>query len=123
MKSVEEQLKIMKNGTWQMVGEEELVKKLERSVRENRPLTIKFGMDPSAPDLHLGHAVPLRKMKQFQDLGHRIVIIIGDFTGKIGDPTGNSKTATNEGTGTSQCKDIHRSIISYLRCQENRSTV
>lgn len=92
MKSVEEQLKIMKNGTWQMVGEEELVKKLERSVRENRPLTIKFGMDPSAPDLHLGHAVPLRKMKQFQDLGHRIVIIIGDFTGKIGDPTGNSKT-------------------------------
>ena len=92
MKSVEEQLKIMKNGTWQMVGEEELVKKLERSVRENRPLTIKFGMDPSAPDLHLGHAVPLRKMKQFQDLGHRIVIIIGDFTGKIGDPTGKSKT-------------------------------
>lgn len=92
MKSVEEQLKIMKKGVEQLVGEEELVKKLKRSVEENKPLNIKCGLDPSAPDIHLGHAVLLRKMKQMQDLGHHIVIIIGDFTGKIGDPTGKTKT-------------------------------
>lgn len=74
-----------------MVGEEELAVKVEESIRTGKPLTIKFGMDPSAPDIHLGHAVVLRKLKQLQDLGHTIVIIIGDFTAKIGDPTGKSK--------------------------------
>lgn len=92
MKSVEEQLKIMKKGVEQFIGEEELKLKLERCVKEDRPLVIKFGLDPSAPDIHLGHAVALRKLKQLQDLGHKVVIIIGDFTGKIGDPTGKSKT-------------------------------
>jgi len=92
MKSVEEQLKIMKKGVDTLIGEEELKAKLERSIRENQPLTIKLGLDPSAPDIHLGHAVVLRKIKQMQDLGHKAVIIIGDFTGKIGDPTGKSKT-------------------------------
>ena len=88
---VKHQLRIIKQGAVQVVGEEELATKLERSIQTGKPLTIKFGMDPSAPDLHLGHAVVLRKLKQLQDLGHTIVIIIGDFTAKIGDPTGKSK--------------------------------
>ena len=91
MKSVQEQLKIIKRGTLDIINEEELVKKLERSIEENRPLKIKLGLDPSAPDIHLGHTVILRKLKQLQELGHEIIIIIGDFTGKIGDPTGKSR--------------------------------
>lgn len=92
MLSAEEQLKIMKKGVLEMLREEELLEKLEESVIYNRPLTIKLGLDPSAPDIHLGHTVVLRKIRQMQDLGHRAVIIIGDFTGRIGDPTGKSKT-------------------------------
>ncbi|WP_455542809.1 tyrosine--tRNA ligase [Intestinibacter sp.] len=91
MKSLEEQLRIIKKGTLDIINEEELIKKLEKSIRENKPLKIKLGLDPSAPDIHLGHTVILRKLKQLQDLGHEIIIIIGDFTGKIGDPTGKSK--------------------------------
>ena len=91
MKSLEEQLKIIKKGTLDIINEEELVKKLEKSIKENKPLKIKLGLDPSAPDIHLGHTVVLRKLKQLQDLGHEIIIIIGDFTGKIGDPTGKSR--------------------------------
>ena len=91
MKSVEEQLKIIKKGTLDINNEEELIKKLEKSINNNKPLKIKLGLDPSAPDIHLGHTVILRKLKQLQDLGHEIIIIIGDFTGKIGDPTGKSK--------------------------------
>lgn len=91
MKSLEEQLKIIKKGTLDIINEEELVKKLEKSIKTNTPLKIKLGLDPSAPDIHLGHTVVLRKLKQLQDLGHEIIIIIGDFTGKIGDPTGKSK--------------------------------
>lgn len=86
-----EQLKLIEKGTLQIVGRDELFRKLERSCQTGTPLTVKFGMDPSAPDLHLGHTVPLRKLKQMQDLGHRIVIVIGDFTGRIGDPTGTIK--------------------------------
>lgn len=92
MKTVEEQLRIMKKGVDQLIGEEELKQKLERSIEQQKPLIIKLGLDPSAPDIHLGHAVVLRKIKQMQDLGHTAVIIIGDFTGKIGDPSGKSKT-------------------------------
>jgi tyrosyl-tRNA synthetase len=87
----EEQLKIILKGVHTLVNEEELLLKLKRSFENNVPLTIKLGLDPSAPDIHLGHAVVLRKIKQMQDLGHRAVIVIGDFTGKIGDPTGKSK--------------------------------
>lgn len=90
-KSVEEQVKIITKGVDTIVSVENLKEKLIKSERENRPLTIKLGLDPSAPDIHLGHAVVLRKIKQMQDLGHHAVIIIGDFTGKIGDPTGKSK--------------------------------
>lgn len=92
MLSAKEQLKIMKKGVQEIIQEEMLLEKIESSIRENRPLIIKLGLDPSAPDIHLGHTVVLRKIKQMQDLGHRAVIIIGDFTGKIGDPTGKSKT-------------------------------
>lgn len=99
MFSVEEQIKIIKKGAAELIHEDELRNKLEKAANEKRPLIIKLGLDPSAPDIHLGHAVVLRKIKQMQDLGHRAVIIIGDFTGKIGDPTGKSKTRkplTNE---------------------------
>jgi tyrosyl-tRNA synthetase len=91
IKSAVEQLRIIAKGVDTIIDKDELKAKLERSVRENRPLTVKLGLDPSAPDIHLGHAVVLRKIKQLQDLGHRAVIIIGDMTGKIGDPTGKSK--------------------------------
>ena len=91
MKSAKEQLRIILKGVQQCVSEEELLKKLERSCEKNEPLMIKLGLDPSAPDIHIGHAVVLRKMKQLQDLGHHVTIIIGDFTGKIGDPTGKAK--------------------------------
>lgn len=86
-----EQLKIILKGVHQCVDEEELLLKLEKSCKLNKPLIIKLGLDPSAPDIHLGHAVVLRKIKQMQDLGHTVVIVIGDFTGKIGDPTGKAK--------------------------------
>lgn len=87
----EEQMRIILKGVHTLVNEEELLVKLKKSYDQNKPLTIKLGLDPSAPDIHLGHAVVLRKIKQMQDLGHRVVIVIGDFTGKIGDPTGKSK--------------------------------
>ena len=88
---VKHQMRIIKQGAAKLVGEEELKAKLENSILTGKPLTVKFGMDPSAPDIHIGHAVILRKLKQLQDMGHTIVIIIGDFTAKIGDPTGRSK--------------------------------
>lgn len=90
MIEINEQLKIIKKGAAEIISEEDIVKKLEKSAKENKPLTIKLGLDPSAPDIHLGHTVVLRKMKAFQDLGHQVVIIIGDATGMIGDPTGKS---------------------------------
>lgn len=91
MLSPKEQLRIICKGVQTCVSEEELLVKLERSVATKRPLVIKLGLDPSAPDIHLGHAVVLRKIRQMQELGHQAIIVIGDFTGKIGDPTGKSK--------------------------------
>jgi tyrosyl-tRNA synthetase len=91
MLTPDEQLKIICKGVQQCVNEEELLEKLTKSFKQNKPLTVKLGLDPSAPDIHLGHAVVLRKIKQLQDLGHQAVIVIGDFTGRIGDPTGRSK--------------------------------
>ena len=89
---VPEQIAYLRKGAVEIIREEELVSKLERSRKTGSPLTIKVGFDPSAPDLHLGHTVVIRKMKHFQDMGHRVVFLIGDFTGMIGDPTGQSKT-------------------------------
>jgi tyrosyl-tRNA synthetase len=90
--TVAEQLAYLTKGCVDVVRESELRAKLERSVRTSTPLIVKVGFDPTAPDLHLGHTVLIRKMKHFQDLGHTVVFLIGDFTGLIGDPTGRSKT-------------------------------
>ncbi|WP_046058687.1 MULTISPECIES: tyrosine--tRNA ligase [Clostridium] len=91
MINIDEQIKIIMKGADEIIGLDTLKEKLKKSNEENTPLIVKLGLDPSAPDIHLGHTVVLRKMKQLQDLGHKIVIIIGDFTGKIGDPTGKAK--------------------------------
>jgi tyrosyl-tRNA synthetase len=89
---IKEELRIIKRGTEEIISEEELIKKIEKSRKEKRPLRIKQGFDPNAPDIHLGHSVGLRKMRQFQDLGHDIYFLIGDFTGMIGDPSGKTVT-------------------------------
>ena len=88
MSDLKKQLEIIKQGIEEIIGEDDLVQKL----KDNKTLTIKVGFDPTAPDLHLGHTVILRKMRQFQDLGHKVIFLIGDFTGKIGDPSGKNKT-------------------------------
>ena len=88
MMDYDKQFQILVGGTVQVVPENELLKKL----KTGKKLRVKLGMDPTAPDLHLGHAVVLEKMKQFQDLGHDVIFLIGDFTARIGDPTGKSKT-------------------------------
>ena len=92
MFSIDEQIRIISKGAEEIIDTAELEEKLRASQKTGRPLTVKLGLDPTAPDIHLGHTVVLRKIRQFQDLGHRAVIIIGDFTGMIGDPTGRSKT-------------------------------
>lgn len=86
-----EQLKIFKRGTFEILLEKELLKKLERSYKEKKPLKLKVGFDPTAPDIHLGHTVLLQKMRQLQDIGHQLTLIIGDLTGMIGDPTGRNE--------------------------------
>lgn len=88
----QEQLELYKFGTVDFVSEKELLQKLEKSYKEKKPLRIKAGFDPSRPDLHLGHTVLINKMKQFQDMGHQVIFLIGDFTGMIGDPTGKNQT-------------------------------
>ena len=91
-KELQKQLEVIKRGTAEIVPENELVEKLKKSIRENEPLHIKLGLDPTAPDIHLGHTVVLQKLRQFQDLGHNVTIILGDYTARIGDPTGKSET-------------------------------
>jgi tyrosyl-tRNA synthetase len=83
---------LIKRGATEIIPEEDLARKIERSIKAKKPLNVKLGCDPSRPDLHLGHSVVLRKLRQFQTLGHQAILIIGDFTGMIGDPTGKSKT-------------------------------
>lgn len=90
--SVEEQLERIRRGSVEIISADELKSKLERSIKKNRPLKVKAGFDPTAPDLHLGHAVLLYKLRQFQDLGHKVYFLIGDFTGMIGDPSGVSES-------------------------------
>src|SRR6058998_391095 len=103
----QEQFEYLKKGAVEIIRAEELLGKLERSHRDRVPLTVKVGFDPSAPDLHLGHTVIIRKMKHFQDMGHRVVFVIGDFTGMIGDPTGQSKT---------------RAVLTPVEVKENAET-
>ncbi len=89
---IDKQLEIIKKGVVELIPEQELVKKLEKSRKENKPLNIKLGCDPTRPDLHLGHSVVIRKLAQFQKLGHQAILIIGDFTAMIGDPSGRNST-------------------------------
>ncbi len=95
MVPVDEQLQVLRRGATEIIDEKELVELLKKSIKTGRPLRVKAGFDPTAPDLHLGHTVLLQKMKQFQDLGHEVIFLIGDFTGMIGDPTGKSETRKN----------------------------
>jgi tyrosyl-tRNA synthetase len=92
MRPVREQLEVIKRGAVDLVPEDLLAEKLARSLRTGKPLVVKQGFDPTAPDIHLGHTVGLRKLRQFQDLGHKVVFLVGDFTGLIGDPSGKSDT-------------------------------
>jgi len=90
--NIKEQLRQLRRGTVDVISEAELAQKLENSAKTGKPLRIKLGLDPTSPDIHLGHTVVLRKMRQFQDLGHKAVLIIGDYTARIGDPTGQNTT-------------------------------
>jgi tyrosyl-tRNA synthetase len=92
MPSVEQQMATLRRGTVEIISEQELRAKIEASAKTGRPLRVKLGIDPTAPDIHLGHTVVLRKLRQFQDLGHLAVLIIGDYTTLVGDPSGRSKT-------------------------------
>src|SRR3990172_4853217 len=88
----ETQVRILSRGAEEILPEGALLERLEACRREGRPLRVKQGFDPTAPDIHLGHTVGLRKLRQFQDLGHQVVLIVGDYTGMVGDPSGRSKT-------------------------------
>ena len=88
IKNIDEQIKLIRRGIVDLISEEDLRKKLAR----DKPLNIKVGFDPTAPDLHLGHTVVIHKMRHFQELGHNVTFLIGDFTGRIGDPSGRSET-------------------------------
>ena len=90
--SVDKQMELIRHGVEEIIPEDTLIKKLEKSKKHNTPLIIKLGCDPSRPDLHIGHGVVLRKLRHFQDLGHQAVLLIGDFTAMIGDPSGRNKT-------------------------------
>lgn len=89
--SLNEQMDVIRKGTVEIIPEEELVQKLEKSIKKKIPLNIKLGCDPSRPDLHIGHSVVLNKLREFQDFGHQAILIVGDFTGMVGDPTGKKK--------------------------------
>ncbi len=108
--SPEEQLKILKRGTEEIISEDELLTKLKKSKEQNKPLRIKAGFDPTAPDLHLGHCVLLKKLREFQDLGHTVLFLIGDFTAMIGDPSGRSETRP-----LLSVEDVKRNADTYER--------
>jgi len=106
---VQRQMTILKKGVEELISEKELEKKIRKSLETNTPLIIKLGIDPTGSDLHIGHAVPLRKLKQFQDLGHRVKFLIGTFTARIGDPTGKSETRP-----MLTAEDVNKNIQTYL---------
>ena len=106
-----EQLEILKRGIVEIVPEEELLKKLETSVKENKPLNVKMGIDPTSSDVHLGHTVVMRKLAQFQKLGHKVTLIIGDYTATVGDPTGKSKT---------RAQLTHEQVLEYAKSYQDQ---
>jgi len=91
-KEIKSQIEIIKKNTVEIIEENELVEKLKNSIEKNQPLRVKYGIDPTAPEIHLGHTVPIKKLRDFQILGHKIIFLIGDFTARIGDPTGRKET-------------------------------
>ena len=92
MKTIDEQLSLIRRGTEQIEPADGLRKKLEKSLKTGKPLRVKYGIDPTGIDVHLGHTVPLRKLRQFQELGHQAVLIIGNYTALVGDPSGRDET-------------------------------
>jgi tyrosyl-tRNA synthetase len=120
--TLDKQLEIIKRGTVEIVPEAELIDKLKSSIESNRPLTIKLGLDPTAPDIHLGHTVVLQKLRQFQDLGHQVILILGDFTARIGDPTGKSETRKQltEEQVMANAKTYERQIFKILDPEKTR---
>jgi len=121
---VERQLAIIKRGTVEIVPEASLEEKIKKSIETGKPLTVKLGLDPSAPDIHLGHTVVLQKLRQFQELGHQVVIIIGDFTGRIGDPTGKSETRKqlSEEELKQNAKTYQKQIFKILDSEKTKLT-
>lgn len=115
-KNIDKQLGLIKRGTVETIQLDELKKKLDRAIKLNKPLVIKAGFDPTAPDIHLGHTVLLRKMRHFQDLGHEVVFLIGDHTAMIGDPSGASKTRPRltEGEVKSNAQTYEKQISKVL---------
>src|SRR5437016_705216 len=111
---VDEQLTYIKKGSAEIVKESELRERLEKSRASGKPLRVKAGFDPTAPDLHLGHTVLLRKLKHFQDLGHTVTFLIGDFTGMIGDPTGRSATRPRSEEHTSELQSLTNLVCRLL---------
>jgi len=114
--SVDEQLDVLTTNTEEVLSEDELKKKLQKSKEENKPLKIKLGLDPSAPDIHLGHTVVLKKMREFQELGHEVICLIGDFTGRVGDPSGVSETRNqlSEKQVTENAKTYEEQVMKVL---------
>lgn len=106
---LEEQLAVIRRGVEKIVPEEELAAKIEQSLKSGKPLRVKYGIDPTAADVHLGHTVPLRKMRQFQQLGHQAVLIIGDYTALVGDPSGRDETRARMSLA-----DVERNSQTYL---------
>ncbi len=120
MSEIERQLQLILRGAVEVIQQKELEAKLARSLKEKKPLRIKAGFDPTAPDLHLGHTVLIQKLKQFQDLGHQVMFLIGDFTGMIGDPTGVSETrkALTKEQVQENAKTYQRQIFKILDPQK-----
>jgi len=121
-----EQVEALLRGTSNVISPEELAKKIERSRQQNKPMRVKLGIDPTTPDIHLGHTVPLRKLRQFQDLGHTVILIIGDATAMIGDPTGRSATrprltAEQIAANAKTYQDQFFKIVSHERCEVVRN--
>ena len=112
---VKEQLEILMRGVTDIVPQDELEKKLQKSYETGKPLRIKMGVDPTAPDVHFGHTVVMRKLRQFQDLGHTVVLIVGDYTAQIGDPSGRNKQ------DNSKTEQFYNFLTKYiLQCQSKK---
>ena len=120
MSNISQQLDLIQRGAVEVIHQVELEAKLKRALSENRPLRVKAGFDPTAPDLHLGHTVLIHKLKHFQDLGHQVIFLIGDFTGMIGDPTGVSET--RKALTKEQCWTMPRPINDNLQDSRPRKT-